>query len=327
MKVTEKGNIKNVLDNTSSKDDASDVFNWFVSSIEGRSHLSDLIDKDSYLLEEKIDEDLLITTEQSQRILSKIEKDIKLQVSKRLFIKVAAVLIPFILFVSLGFYLNNQVDLFGKATYSEIYVPKGENIRILFHDGSEAYLNSDTKLRYPNKFGVKNRKVFLRGEAYFNVTANKQRPFIVSAENSDIVVLGTSFNVNAYENEKTIEVVLDEGEVVFKALRNEYEIVPGQKIEYDKALGTIKISNLKRSDEASLWKNNVIHFSNTTLSEVLMTLSRRYDIEFIISNPSVLKYTFTLTTKQTTVENILFELGKIAPVKFHLNNNQVSVDL
>ena len=136
--MTEKRNIKNVLDNASSKDDALDVFNWFVNTIEGQSHLSDLIDKDSYLLEEIIDEDLMITTAQSQRILSKIEKNIKLQNSKLLFFKVAAVLIPFVLFVGLGLYLDNQFNVFGKATYSEIYVPKGETMRILFQDGSEA---------------------------------------------------------------------------------------------------------------------------------------------------------------------------------------------
>lgn len=318
--MSEKVNIKNVLDNTSSKDDALEILNWFASSIEGQSHLSDLIDKDYYLIEDQIDDNLSITTEQSQRILSKIEKGIKRHISKRFFFKIAAALIPFILFLSLGFYLNNQVNVFGNATYSEIYVPKGETMHILFQDGSKAYLNSDTKLRYPDKFGIKNRKVFLQGEAYFKVAANKQRPFIVNTGNSDIVVLGTSFNVNAYENEKAVQVVLDEGEIVFKTPRNEYDIVPSQMIEYDKSLGTITINNLKRPEEASLWKSNIIHFANTPLSDVLRMLNRKYNVDFKINDDLALKYTYTLTTYKSKIEDIIAELEKIAPVRFIHDN-------
>ena len=327
MEKSAKEVINKVLDNGSTKEEAILVADWLASSMEGQACLSELIDRDSYFMEEELIQNNAISPSQSNAILSRIEKDIQKKTIKRSFFKFAAILLPFILVVGLGFYLNSQVNLFGNGTYSEIYVPKGENMRILFQDGSEAYLNSDTKLRYPDKFGLKNRKVFLQGEAYFNISSNKRRPFIVNTGSSEIVVLGTSFNVNAYEDEKTVQVVLDEGAVAFETRHNKYEIVPGQKIEYDKTIGTITISNLKKSNEASLWKSNIVNLTNTSLTDVLNLLSRRYNVTFKLADTSVLKYTYTLTTRKTTIEDIIGELEKIAPVKFKKEDFYYSVGM
>ena len=76
-----------------------------------------------------------------------------------------------------------------------------------------------------------------------------------------------------------------------------------------------------------MWKNNVLHFSNTPLLDVIKTLNRRYNIRFVIENPEALEYTYTLTSKQTTIEDILLELEKITPVKFVLTDNIVHVNL
>ncbi|MFA5555241.1 MAG: FecR family protein [Phycisphaerae bacterium] len=327
MKKSDKETIKRVLDNVSSKDEATNVVDWFANTVEGQNCLSEMIDRDSYLMEEELVTKHSITLAQSNKILAKIKKDIHKRTIKRNLFKIAAVLLPFVALLSLGFYLNKQVDLFDIINYSEIYVPKGETMRILFQDGSEAYLNSDTKLLYPDKFGLKNRKIYLEGEAYFNVSSNKKRPFIIEADKTTISVLGTSFNVEAYSDEGEIKVVLDEGEIVFNTNNNDYSILPGQKIAYTKSNGSITIVNLIKTSNESIWKNDVIYFKNTPLNEVIKTLNRRYDINFIVNSPSALKYTYTLSTKQTTIEDILVELEKIAPVKFHLNDNKIDVDL
>lgn len=327
MKLSEKEKIKNVLNNASSKNDALEVASWFANSMEGQSYLSDLIDKDSYLLEEHLEENLAISSEQSHKIFSKIERNIRKTTLKPLLFKVAAMLLPFVLVLGLGFYFNRQVNLFGKSDYSEIHVPKGETLRIIFQDGSEAYLNSDTRLKYPEKFGVKNRKVFLDGEAYFNVSPNKRRPFIVETLKNKILVLGTSFNVDAHAIEDRIEVVLDEGKVVFESRTSSYSMLPGQKIIFKQSDGSTTITNLKNSIHESSWKQNFIQFSNTPLDDVIKTLDRRYNVRFVINNPDALKYTYTLVSKQTTIETILNELEKIAPVRFRIENNQINVGL
>ena len=322
MEEIDKEIINNVLENTSSKQEATDVVDWFANSIEGQNYLSESMDRDFYLMEESANQSDLISPFQSAKILANINKATQRKKISNLLFKAAAILIPFVFIVSMSIYLSSQVDLFGK-----IYVPKGETMRILFQDGSEAYLNSDSKISYPEKFGFKNRKVTLEGEAYFNVSSNKKRPFIVETDKTTITVLGTSFNVNAYGNDDLVEVVLDEGEVVLGVDKRNYAILPGQKAIYNKIDGLISIANLEKSLEESMWKNNVLHFSNTPLLDVIKTLNRRYNIRFVIENPEALEYTYTLTSKQTTIEDILLELEKITPVKFVLTDNIVHVNL
>lgn len=327
MERLDKDVINSVLENTSSKEEARDVVEWFANSIEGQNYLSESMDRDFYLMEETMSQSDLISPIQSATILANINKATQRNRFKNLLFKGAAILIPFVFIVGMSIYLNAHVGLFGNSNYSEIYVPKGETMRILFQDGSEAYLNSDSKISYPEKFGFKNRRVLLEGEAYFNVSSNKKRPFIVETDKTTITVLGTSFNVNAYGNDDLVEVVLDEGEVVLGVDKRNYAVLPGQKAIYNKIDGLISIANLEKSLEESMWKNNVLHFSNTPLLDVIKTLNRRYNIRFVIENPEALEYTYTLTSKQTTIEDILLELEKITPVKFVLTDNIVHVNL
>lgn len=327
MKELDKEIINNVLKNTSSKQEATDVVDWFANSIEGQNYLSESMDRDFYLMEEIANKSDLISPFQSAKILANINKATQRKKISNILFKSVAILIPFVFIVSITIYLSTQVGLFGNNDYAEIYVPKGETMRILFQDGSEAYINSDSKISYPEKFGLRNRKIMLEGEAYFNVSSNKNRPFIVETDKTTITVLGTSFNINAYSNDSIVEVVLDEGEVVFGVDERNYAILPGQKATYNKVDRLTSIANLEKSLKESMWRENVLHFSNTPLYEVVKTLNRRYDIRFVIENSAALEYTYTLTSKQTTIENILLELQKITPVKFVLTDSIVHVNL
>lgn len=327
MERLDKDVINSVLENTSSKEEARDVVEWFANSIEGQNYLSESMDRDFYLMEETMSQSDLISPIQSATILANINKATQRNRFKNLLFKGAAILIPFVFIVGMSIYLNAHVGLFGNSNYSEIYVPKGETMRIVFQDGSEAFINSDTKISYPEKFGFKNRRVLLEGEAYFNVSSNKRRPFIVETDNASVTVLGTSFNVNAYNNDDVVEVVLDEGEVVLEIDKRNYAILPGQKAIYNKVDGLTSIANLVKSTEESMWRNNILRFSNTPLHDVIKTLNRRYNVRFVIENPAALEYTYTLTSKQTTIEDILLELQKITPVKFVLKDNVVHVNL
>lgn len=327
MEGFDKEIINRVLENNSSKEEAIGVVDWFSDSIEGQNYLSESIDRDFYLMEETGDHNNLISPIQSATILSNINKANHRTRIKNLLLKAAAILIPFVFIVGTSLYLNSYVGLFDTNSYSEIYVPKGETMRLLFQDGSEAYLNSDTKISYPEKFGFKNRKVILEGEAYFNVSSNKRRPFIVETDKTNVTVLGTSFNINAYKNNDIVEVVLDEGEIVFSANKRNYGVLPGQKATYNKLDGLTSITNLERSMQESMWKDNIIYFSNTPLHDVVKILNRRYDVRFIIENSEALEYTYTLTSKKTKIEDILLELEKITPVRFVITDNVVHVNL
>lgn len=328
MNLSDRKIAEKTVAGKTSRKNAVDVVNWFSSSADGHQTLSDMMDRDSYLMEEEIPSELVISPITSDRLLNTIQKQIRRKKLMRHVLQVAAIVLPFVLLVSVGVYLNRQVDLFNTSDYAEVYIPKGESgSRILFQDGSEVYLNADTRLRYPKKFGLKKRKVYLQGEAYFNVASNSNRPFFVHTENSYVKVLGTSFNVKAYDTDPEISVVLDEGKVTFNAGNTEYAIRSGHEIVYNRLTSATSVNSLPTSSVKSLWKQDIIYLKDTPLAEVIATLERKYDVKFQVENPAVYNYTYTLVTKHQMVDSVLLELEKITPVKFNRNAKIIHVTL
>lgn len=327
MQSSGKNTINRVIAETASKEEAVEAIDWFSSTIEGQQYLSDMLDKDAYLMESDPNIGRSFSPLQSDLLYRRIDKNIRYNRTRKIFLKVAAVLLPVLLISGLSFYLNKQTDFFTETTYSEVYVPRGEDARIFFQDGTEVFLNADTRIRYPNKFGLRKREVYLDGEAYFSVVSNRKRPFIVHAQHTQTEVLGTSFNVKAYTNSNIIEVVLDEGRTSFHVHQNSYPLLPGQKIEYDKTTGRTTLHNLINSSNASLWKKNILHFYDTPLAEVMKVLERRFDVQFQVETPAALNYSYTLTTKQPGIENVLKELQKISPVKFVVKGDIIIVSI
>lgn len=325
MNTPDKKILQKVIDETSSQEDAKCVAEWFSLTIEGQQALSDMIDRDAYLMESDLRNVKVLSPVQSEIIFSKIIKKTRYNQLRRISLRVAAIVIPLFFFLGFSLYLNSQMQLFGKPVFSELYVPKGKDARICFQDGTEVFLNADSKIRYPQKFGLRKRQVYLQGEAYFNVTSNKRRPFIVHAENASVKVLGTSFNVNAYADNKDIRVTLDKGKILFNSPLNQYSMLAGQQIFYNKENGEIKVQKLSNSSDISLWKNDLLYFNDASLAEVLKTLERKYNVAFSISDARALSYSYTIRTQQNSVEEVLQELQKIAPVRFRKKEDKIDV--
>lgn len=302
--------------------------NWFSSTIEGQQHLSDMLDRDAYLMETESLTHNSLSEVRSDRLFKRIDNKIMDNRLRKVSLRAAAILLPLIIITGFSLFVANQRDLWGGITYSEIYVPKGEDARVFFQDGTEVFLNADTRMRYPDRFGLwKKREVYLDGEAYFNVKSNHRKPFIVHAQNTKVEVLGTSFNVNAYSNNSTVKVVLDEGKTHFQVNANSYPMLPGQQIEYDKNTSRTTLRNLMHPSRASLWKQNTLYFYDTPLAEVIKVLERRYDVQFHVNAPEALEYSYTITTRQADINGILQELHKIAPVRFKTEGNSIVVAL
>ena len=319
--------MKKVIAENASKQEARDVVEWFSGSIEGQQALSDMIDRDAYLMEGDPHTGRSFTPLQSDLLFSNIERKIRLRQIRKQALHIAAVLLPLLLITGFGFYINSRTSLFEGTTYTELYVPKGEDARIFFQDGTEVFLNADTHIRYPERFGLLRREVWLDGEAYFNVKENKRRSFKVHSQNTTVEVLGTSFNVNSYRESDKIRVTLDEGIVAFRTRHNGYTLSPGQQAEYDKITGQLVVTNLMHPSNLSLWKNNVLYFYDSPLAEVISVLERRYNVEFNLLTPEALNYSYTLTTRHQSLDSVLIEMQKIAPVRFTLRENGIDVSL
>lgn len=317
--------IEEVLAGIATPEDAKLVAEWFTTE-EGSDYLEAAMTRDSELIKNEV-ADLYVNHDiPSRQMLEQIRKNIRVKKLKRICFRVAAVLIP-VLFI-IGFYiqLNSKVDLFGTSEYEEVIVDKGERIQIMFQDGTRVYINSDSKLKYPKKFALNTREVFLEGEAYFVVAKNKNRPFIVNLNGPAIQVVGTSFNVQDYPENKDIVVCLDEGSInLTLPTEKKYPVRPGERLIYNKESNECTISRMEDMHRLSMWKQNVIVFKDTPLPEVIKVLNRWYDVDFKIEDERVLTYVYTLTSDNTLLEKVLMDLEKIAPVKFDYNEEKKEV--
>lgn len=181
----------------------------------------------------------------------------------------------------------------GPLTYNEMRIPAGGYYKLRLPDGSLVWLNAISAIRYPTTFTGKERKVFIHGEAYFEVAPDKQKPFVVEvAGKQQITVLGTHFNVSAYEDEAIIETTLLEGRVQVNTpgIKQPTLLKPGQQsILYNN--GEIKTQPAD-VDMAVAWKNGFFQFDQTDVTAIMRQLSRWYNADIVLA-PGLQGQTFS----------------------------------
>ena len=229
---------------------------------------------------------------------------------------VACAIVLFIVGVGYNLYQSyNEANLI----YREVCAVRGEKLLVLLPDGSRVWLNSDSKLTYPEQFAKYHRKVTLEGEAYFDIAENKKSPFQVFAENVKIQVTGTCFNVKAYASDKVIKTTLDEGNINIGHVRSRrpmQQMLPGQTAVYEKRSNVIRIKTDKYHDDASSWKNNRFIFRNAPQKEVIATLARHFDIEIRVKNEKITSFTYDFVCKGNDLNYVLEVMQSITPVRF-----------
>jgi transmembrane sensor len=163
----------------------------------------------------------------------------------------------------------------AEVVFNTMSTPRGKQYHVILPDGTEVWLNAASSIRYPTVFKGKQRKVTMTGEAYFEVAKNADMPFVVSAnDKANIEVLGTHFNVDAYDNNTALSTTLLEGLVKV----NGTTITPGQQARITNVL---KVVNNADTDKVMAWKNGLFNFEGATLEEVMKQLERWYDIEVV----------------------------------------------
>lgn len=170
----------------------------------------------------------------------------------------------------------------GKVnTYNTMSTPNGRQFQLELPDGTKVWLNSASSIHYPTTFSGTERKVDITGEAYFEVARDADRPFKINVNNkAEVEVLGTDFNVNAYDNESTINTTLLEGSV--RMLQRGHQglvMKPGQQAQMKP--GEIKIIDDANMEKAVAWKDGLFNFNGAKLDEVMRQLERWYDINVI----------------------------------------------
>jgi len=177
--------------------------------------------------------------------------------------------------------------------YNTMSTPKGRQFQVTLPDGTKAWLNAGSTLRYPTRFSGSARQVEVHGEVYFEVTKNASMPFKVRvADKAEVQVLGTHFNINAYDNEQSINTTLLEGSVKVKAGASELLLRPGQQAQLGKEQNAhLKVSKDVNIEKVMAWKNGLFNFEGATLEEVMKQLERWYNIEVVyVGQPPVTRF-------------------------------------
>ncbi|MDR1783306.1 MAG: FecR domain-containing protein [Dysgonamonadaceae bacterium] len=201
----------------------------------------------------------------------------------------------------------------------------GETLFVL-SDNSKVWLNANSRLDFPVQFANNERKVILKGEAYFEISPDKTRPFIVEAGDLQIKELGTSFNVKAYSEEPTVQTTLLTGKVAISISNRTDELNPGLTAVFEKKNRSMKI---KKADleEVLAWKNGYFIFHDEDLQTVVRTLQRWYDVEFVIINASGELHTFNgRISKYLPLKEILDRITLTGGPKFRMEGKKVYLE-
>lgn len=223
-------------------------------------------------------------------------------------LKYAAILLIFIASSFFMHYMGKNSQTQNQTLqHTQIVAEYGQISKVILPDSTVVWLNSGSTLRYNHKFSIDNRNLELEGQAYLQVKKNKEIPVIVACNKLNIKVLGTKFDVSAYPDDKKISVVLEQGSVQLLHTQNKqfsYRMKPGEKAVYDLASQNVNITETKPSEYAE-WKEGILIFNDTQMTEVLKTLERKYDIEIQVQNPAVYKSVFNARFKNESLEKIV----------------------
>lgn len=220
--------------------------------------------------------------------------------------------------------LNTQNGALGYTSTdtatNTLWVPAGENYRIVLSDGTEVWLNSATKLTFPFHFGKGGRNVYVEGEAYFKVAKNAAQPFVVHTPLTQVQVLGTSFNINTYGD--AVKTALVEGSVITKSTDGQQmQLKPGFESSYSSGHGFAAGSF--DEEEVLSWLNGIYYYHQVPLPELAAVASRFYGINIHLDKSKYNHVTVTGLMDRTRINEFLADLQTTARISYELGNNEV----
>lgn len=269
-----------------------------------------------------------------QQILSKINTINKPSFVKtkwlfQRWVRYAAVFLLAFIIGGLSLYFTSN-DLFQpEIAYNEIIVPPGQHSEIILADNTHVWLNSGAKLKYPSSFSGKNREVELSGEAYFEVTKNKKKPFQVITPEITVNVLGTCFNVEAFHDSKFVNVVLVEGKVNLESKTGKILAVlaPSELASLDIESSKMNISTINTRQYIS-WKEGIIYFKDERLEDIVKKMENWYNINVLFEQDGIkdIKVTGSIM-KNKPVNQILDILKYTSEIDYSINirSNQPNI--
>ncbi|SHI58065.1 FecR family protein [Arenibacter nanhaiticus] len=216
--------------------------------------------------------------------------------------------------------------------YNTLTVPYGKCFQVILSDGTKVDLNAGTSLKYPVKFGKgKNREVFLNGEAYFDVKKDTAHPFVVNANDINIRVLGTRFNLSSYLEDRVINTVLVEGSISIYDQNATYKpetstlLEPGYKASWDKNKQIIAIEEAD-IEMHTAWINGRIIFRHVPFNDIIKKLERKYNVTIQNNNEDLGKDIISASFDIETIDQVFSYINEIHPIDYAIKDNTVIIN-
>jgi transmembrane sensor len=205
--------------------------------------------------------------------------------------------------------------------------PKGKKSVIFLEDGTKVWLNADSRLTYFSSLENKNERVVtLEGEAFFDVTEDKSKPFIVKTGGIEIKVLGTEFNVRSFNDDSKVQTTLVHGRVAIHSEDADKNVVltESQQAVFDRNSNNLDVSDVETAGLTS-WKDGTLAFSDTEISEIAIALERWYGVEIIVEDQSSMSCRFSAMLKNEPISVFLELLKQTSNMRYEIKGKTVTL--
>ncbi len=315
------------LDGSASLEDKKELLQWLKESDHNWNDFNET--RDIWLscdaaLSDETDVDIALSRLRN-RILN---HDASIRPPRRTFLSWYHAAAIILVLLGMGYWLSLQnLRLDTKEVYvqNQLITAKGSKGKFILPDGTTVWLNTDSKLIYPEKFDANKRAVRLEGEGYFEVTENKKKPFIVQSGDLDIEVLGTKFDISNYSFQDKMDVVLLSGSVKVSGerLNDNVLLKPNQILKYYKH-GEATIEETKAHLHADWIKERLV-FDNTSLSDIIISLEGWYNISIECPRSLADKTRMTFTVRGENVEEIFKAMSLITAIQYSITEDKVTI--
>jgi hypothetical protein len=208
--------------------------------------------------------------------------------------------------------------------YNTVSTPRGGEYQVILPDGTAVWLNAASSLKFPTAFTGTERDVELTGEAYFEVAKNKAMPFKVMTSKVQVEVLGTHFNVNAYDDEDAQKTTLLEGSVKLTSNSGQVMLEPGQQGSFNKQAGNFRVAKAD-VDEAIAWKNGNFMFASEDIQSILRKVSRWYNVDIVYQDNAPKKAIWGTVSKFDNVSEVLKVIELTGVAHFTIEGRRITV--
>ena len=237
-------------------------------------------------------------------------------------IKYAAVVLLLIMCGLQVYYITKPEK---NSEMNTITVPTGQRVNLLLSDGTNVWLNSGSKMRYPASFTKGKREVTLDGEGYFEVAKDTTSRFIVKAGEIEVEALGTTFNVKAYQEDGELTTTLFEGKVRTSVGKDEVILKPDESLSFDKSSRRMIVSD-DLAAYARMWKDNELVFKGATMEEVAVMLDRLYNVKVRFASEKVKHYRFSGVIKNNSLDNVIELISLTAPIMYKKVGGEIIIE-